>query len=406
MIQVSVRRQNVVGMLAGIFSTVGTAAAQLPPGFRVRTVTAGLNAPVAMAHAADGRLFVTEKSGTIRVIVNDRLLDQPFAQLEVYDVNENGLVGITVDPDFERNGFVYVFAGISPTEQRIIRFTDQDNVGVDPLVIRDHLPGSPSVHVGGGLKIGPDRKMYFSIGDVGQPSLSQDLRWLSGKLCRINLDGTPCDDNPFTTPTGTPRAVFALGFRNPFRFCFAPDGRAFVLDVGSSREKRREEINIVRPGDNCGWPIVEGIQHSDENPDFVLPIFAYHEQGAAPTGPVYYTGGQFPEEYRGNLFHLDFVLHRVFRVVLDGEKVARHELFLQTIGGPVDMLQASDGSLVFCEHFTGRVRRISYPAGDALVAEPILPCGLGALGGILSLLAVFSFHRHASGRRPWPPSSM
>lgn len=333
-------------------------------GFVISTYATGLSEPVAMEFAPDGRLFVAELGGTIRTIHDGTVSWMPFAHVEVFHENENGLLGLALDPDFASNGYVYVFATISRSEQQIIRFTDAGGLGVERTVIRDRLPTRGEFHSGGGLKVGPDRKLYFSIGDNLVADNAQDLSTLAGKVCRINLDGSTPDDNPFVTPTGQPRAIFALGLRNPFRFCFAPDGRMFAMDVGSDGEGRREEINLIVAGGNYGWPLLEGRQPEPADPAFIDPIHDYHEGGAAPVGAVYYTGQQFPAEYVGNLFHLEYVLNRLYRAVLEGDRVVRHEVFYEGEGGPVDLTQGPDGALYYSELQSGRIRRISYPSND------------------------------------------
>ncbi len=383
---------------AAFIAPLSHAYQSLPDGFEVRPFVTGLREPVALDFAPDGSLFVTEKAGAIRLVRGDGTLQvEPFAELEVYTNNECGLLGVAVDPDYGSNGYVYAFASVSHQEQQIIRFTNEGGVGVNPMVVRDHLPGTEAVHAGGCLKFGPDGKLYFSIGDVGGSYLSQDLNSLAGSICRIELDGTPCADNPFQTPTGSPRAIYAYGFRNPFRFCFAPDGRLFVMDVGSSREKRREEINLVRAGDNCGWPETEGDADAARFPQFVPPIYGYHDKGAAIAGAACYTGDQFPDAYRTDLFHVEHVLHRIYRVVLDGGAVVSHELFYQAQGGPVDLVQGPDGSLYYTELFGGRVMQIRYAGVDAaptpdgdptnpLTSGPLGLCGGGTVG-VAALLA-------------------
>ncbi|MBW7906305.1 MAG: PQQ-dependent sugar dehydrogenase [Phycisphaerae bacterium] len=392
-----------------------TAAAQdIPPeDFERSLYAAGLSQPVALAVAPDGRLFITEKAGTIRIVEDGVLRPEPFAVLTVHTDSENGLLGIAIDPNFARNGYVYAFASVSPVEQRIFRFTDARGIGVDQTVIRDKPPTTGTIHSGGGLGFGADGKLYFSIGDNGIASNAQDLGTLSGKLCRINPDGSTPEDNPFRTPTGTPRAIYALGLRNPFRFCFAPDGRAFVLDVGSDGGARREEINVVYAGDNCGWPLYEGYSVLGSIAGYREPVFAYHEQGQAVTGAVYYTGRQFPAQMIGNLLHLEFVLNRLYRLELNGDRVTRHSLLLELDGGPVDLVQDLDGSLLYSEFHTGRIVRIRYvgplppapeppsdePAGAPAVSgiNAAAPCGLGALPAMLLVTGALSARRRPGG---------
>jgi glucose/arabinose dehydrogenase len=360
--------------IAGL-SALAIAAAGVPParaevrepGFSVATLAEGLEEPTALEFAPDGRLFAIERAGRVRLIVDGVLQGAPVAAVEVVTENENGLLGLALSPDFARDHYLYVFATVSIHEQQIIRFTEVNGVGVDPVVIRDHLPTRGEFHSGGGLKFGPDGKLYFGIGDNLVPQNAQDFGTLAGKISRINPDGSVPPDNPFRTPTGTPRSIYALGFRNPFRFCFAPDGRLFVLDVGSDGDGRREEVNLVRAGDNCGWPLVEGRQPPGGDAQFVDPILDYHDGGAAPVGAVYYTGENFPDEYRGNLFHLEYVLNRLYRTVLDGDAVVRHTVFWEGDGGPVDLTQGPDGALYFCELHTGRVRRLAHEGGPSVV---------------------------------------
>ncbi|MEP0845830.1 MAG: PQQ-dependent sugar dehydrogenase [Phycisphaerae bacterium] len=358
---------------AALAAACSNAAAQSETGageFDISTVAEGLELPTAIAAAPDGRLFVAEKSGRIRIIRDGVVQPQPFAEIEVFDALETGLLGLALDPHFAANHYVYAFASITNNEQRILRFTDLDGVGERPLAIKANLPCGAE-HAGGGLTFGPNGMLYFSIGDVGLAANAQSLSTLAGKLCRIAPDGAAPRDNPLTTPTGAPSAIYALGFRNPFRFCFAPDGRAFVMDVGSDGEQRREEINIVRAGDNCGWPLTEGADPATASLGLTNPAYAYFDEGSAITGALYYDSGQWPATYRGSLFHLEFVLNRLYRLELSGDQAVRHELFLQLDGGPTDLAQDVDGTVLYCELYTGRVRRIRYvgPLPPALPAS-------------------------------------
>ncbi|MFO0837335.1 MAG: PQQ-dependent sugar dehydrogenase [Phycisphaerae bacterium] len=381
----------------------------IPAGFELSVYAAGLLEPVAMELAPDGRLFVAERGGTIRIVSDGVPAATPFATIDVFYENENGLLGLTLDPDFAATHYVYVFATVSNRESQILRFTDKDGVGDDRTIVRDHLPTRGGFHSGGGLKVGPDRKLYFSIGDNQEPENSQDMNTLAGKISRINLDGSVPADNPFTTPTGSPRAVFAIGFRNPFRFCFAPDGRLFAMDVGSDNDERREEVNLVSAGGNYGWPLVEGRQVLPD-PRFTDPIFDYHDGGAAPVGGVYYTGAQFPAEYRGNLFFIEYVLNRIYSLELSGDRVARATTFLEAEGGPIDLLQMPDGSLLYSELQGGRIMRLRYAAGSDGTAGEVLSaveeatpptsaglCGFGAIPALALTLAGIAAFRTRSG---------
>ena len=335
-------------------------AADLPAGFVQETVGSELNQPIALAFAPDGRLFVACKEGEIRVIANGALQPGVFAQLSVFTNGECGLLGLAVDPDFSSNGRLYAFATVSANEQQIIRITEAADGLVTTDVIKPFLPCTGAVHNGGGLKIGPDQKLYFSIGDTGTGANSQDLNTLAGKIGRINLDGAAPADNPFVTTTGQPRSVYALGLRNPFRFNFGGDGRLFVLDVGSSGSARREEVNIASAGANLGWPTVEGTSSNPAHAGFTQPIFTYVNEGSSPAGVVLYGATQFPAEYHGDLFVVDFVSNLFLRLQLNGDAVASAGEFFTGAGGPADLIVGPEGSLYYPELIEGAVRRVSY----------------------------------------------
>lgn len=340
-------------------------------GFFVESYAEGLNQPIALAWAPDGRLFVAEREGAIRVIDDGVLLDEPFAQPETYTEGECGLLGLALSPDFANDKYVYAFVTVSDSEQQVIRWTDNQNIGENETVIRANLPTSGTVHNGGCLRFAPDGMLYFSVGDIGTPENSQDIQSLAGKLSRINADGSVPDDNPFETPTGARRATYASGFRNPFRFCFSPDGRLFVMDVGSSGDNQREEINLVRPGLNYGWPDVEGNSETAAADGFTNPLLAYHDEGSSISGCVFYDDSLYPEEYEGNLFHIDYVTQAIFRAALAGDEIVSHEYFIGLDNGPVDLALGNDGNLYYSELFSGRVMRVrtTDPQADRPTAD-------------------------------------
>lgn len=361
-------RTSVMLAVFTLFISIQAKAAQpTEAGFFVTPYVTGLSEPIAMEFAPDGRLFVAEKGGKVLIIQNGAAQDEPFATISVYSLFECGLLGLALDPNFADNHYIYFFATVTNEEQQILRYTEVDGIGTDPTVIRAGLPTQGSFHNGGCLRVGPDGKLYFSIGDNTRSENGQDLTTLAGKISRINLDGTTPNDNPFKTPTNQPRSAFALGFRNPFRFCFAPDGRLFVDDVGSDGDERREEVNLVHAGSNGGWPDAEGTANPD--PAFIQPIYNYHDEGSAPTGIVYYTGTSFPAKYAGNLFHVDYVLNRVYRMILDGNTVLSHTVFVQGEDAPVDLAQGPNGELLYTELLGGRVMRITY--GEPTDTPPI-----------------------------------
>jgi putative heme-binding domain-containing protein len=320
----------------------------LPRGFTVTPIATGLTGATALEVAPDGRVFVCEQTGTLRVVKGDRLLPQPVLRLEVDSTWERGLIGVTVDPNFAHNHFVYV-CSVSPKpypHHRISRFTtagDEAVAGSEKVLFegddQTKLGGSvPAGHQGGAIHFGRDGKLYIALGEQTAGAPSQDLHSLLGKLLRINSDGAIPSDNPFCEKTtGKYRAIWALGLRNPFTFAVQPGtGRIFINDVGGVAE----EVNEGVAGANYGWPVVEHGPTSD--PRFRGPVHYY------PTASI--TGGAFapadlpwPAEYRGQYFFLDFVHGWIH--VLDPERPAKAKPFAAGLRRPVDLRFAPEGTL-------------------------------------------------------------
>jgi glucose/arabinose dehydrogenase len=213
-----------------------------------------------MALAPDGRLFVTEKIGRIRIIENGQMLTDPFLILEVDNINERGLSGIAFDPDFANNSYLYLYYTVKgENHNRVSRFTANGNYAVpgsETIIINiDQLSGT--IHNGGAMVFGLDSKLYISVGDGGDGQMAQNMNSLRGKILRINSDGTIPDDNPFyNVASGINRAIYAMGVRNSFSMTVQPGtGRIYATDVGVSTW---EEVNDILPGKNYGWPIIEG----------------------------------------------------------------------------------------------------------------------------------------------------
>jgi hypothetical protein len=222
-------------------------AATVPAGFTETIAASGLASPTAMEFAPDGRLFVTEQGGRLRVIKNGVLLPAPFATLTVNASGERGLLGVTFDPNFATNNFVYVYytATTPNVHNRISRFTANGDVAVagSEVVILDLNPlSSATNHNGGAIHFGEDGKLYVAVGDNANGGNAQSLTNLLGKMLRLNPDGSIPTDNPFFgQATGVNRAIWALGLRNPFTFSIESiTGRMLINDVG---QNTWEEIN-------------------------------------------------------------------------------------------------------------------------------------------------------------------
>ena len=340
-------------------------AATLPTGFTEALVASGLSNPTAMQFAPDGRLFVAEQGGRLRVIKNGALLPTPFLTLTVSSVGERGLLGIAFDPNFASNQFVYVYytATTPAIHNRISRFTANGDVAVagSEVVIfdLDNL-SSATNHNGGALSFGPDGKLYAAVGENANGANAQSLNNVLGKMLRLNADGSIPTDNPFFgTATGKNRAIWALGLRNPFTFAFHPGvNQMFINDVG---QNTWEEINDGLAGANYGWPTTEG---TTTDPRFVSPRYAYdHSSGTcAITGGAFYAPmtQQFPADYLHDYFFADYCGGWIKKI--DPSAGNTVVTFATGIPSPVDLKVGDDGALYYLARGSGSVYRVDYGA--------------------------------------------
>jgi uncharacterized protein (TIGR03437 family) len=346
-------------------------AATLPTGFAETSIT-GLPSPTAMEFAPDGRLFVCLQGGQLRVIKNGVLLATPFLSLTVDGAGERGLLGVTFDPNFQSNNFVYVYytVPIAPIHNRVSRFTaNPANLDVAlagselPILDLDNLSTATN-HNGGAIHFGPDGKLYVAVGENANRANSQTLGNRLGKVLRINSDGTIPTDNPFfNTATDVKRSIWAMGLRNPFTFAFQPaTGRMFINDVG---ENTWEEINDGIAGSNYGWGICEGFC-APGSPPFRDPLFEYAHGGTSTTGCAIAGGAfynpatiQFPGSYVGQYFFADLCSGWI-RVMNPANNTAAP--FATGIANPVDLKVSSDGSLYYLAQGAGAVFRVQFAA--------------------------------------------
>lgn len=348
----------------------------LPTGFTEATVVTGLQSPTAMEVAPDGRIFVCEQGGTLRVIKDGVLLATPFVSLSVNSDGERGLLGVAFDPNFDTNSFVYVYYTVpsSPRHNRVSRFTangDVAVVGSERIIFELPNLSSATNHNGGAIHFGIDGKLYIAVGDNANGSNAPLLTTQLGKLLRINKDGTIPSDNPFfNSATGNNRAIWARGLRNPFTFAVQPGtGRTFINDVGQSTF---EEINEGVAGSNYGWPSTEGVTNAD---GIRGPLFAYghsgatNESGCAIAGGAFYSPetSTFPADFAGDYFFADLCNNWVRRYDVATGTVS--EFATDTPSLPVDLKVQAGGSLLLLtrgfDFNTGTITRFTFDANSA-----------------------------------------
>ena len=340
-------------------------AATVPSGFTDSVVAAGLSNPTAMAINSDGRIFVCEQGGTLRVIKNGALLATPFLTVTVDSSGERGLLGVAFDPNFVSNQLVYVYyTATTPTvHNRISRFTAAGDVAMagSEVTVMDMPDLSTATnHNGGALHFGPDGNLYVAIGDNANGANAQSLGTRLGKMLRMTSSGGIPPGNPFINQTSGPnQAIWALGLRNPFTFSFQNGtGRMFINDVG---QNTWEEIDDGIAGSNYGWPTCEGLCNPP-NANFRDPIFQYANDAStcAITGGAFYNPqvNQFPAQYVGNYFFADFCGGWIRR--LDPSNGNAVSDFAAGISSPVDLQVSADGFLYYLARGNGSVNRIGF----------------------------------------------
>ena len=286
----------------------------------------GLDYAVNIAFAPDGTAFVADKDvGEIRVVRDGEVLDEPFATVDTFaPVNEMGLLGVAVHPDFPSEPWVYAYySDANENRNRLVRFRADGDVAVERQGLLDLLPTTFGIHNGGDLAFGLDGMLYVTVGEGSAQDLAQEVNGIGGRILRLNPDGSIPEDNPL----GTNNPTFANGIRNSFGVCVDPSsGDVWATDNGPSTD---DELNLVDPGANLGWPVQLG---PGGEPEFRDPVLSFTPTivitGCAVTGDDLFFG----EGYAGNL-------HRMPLPGPDEQIVGRFE------GGITAVAVAPDGAI-------------------------------------------------------------
>ena len=357
--------------------------------------------PAGITWATDGRMFIWQKDGLIRIFKNGQLLSTPFLDLRglVNTYDDRGLVGFALHPNFLLNGYAYLAyvyepnGNVNDTGPKTSRFS---RVTVDPVnpdvappsseVVLLTIPEEGSSHTIDSIVFAQDGKILISSGDADNAAITdpnalraQDLTSLNGKILRVNDDGSAPGDNPFDDGTNSNRSrVLSYGLRNPYRFTWHPT--TFDLYLGDVGWNTYEEFNRGK-GKNFGWPCYEGAlpQPSYQSafptqcaavaadPLLTLPLLTYdHSIGQAVVGGPFYTGTVYPEQYRNNWFVSDYGANWIRRLIFDAAGTLTSSPFFATnAAAPVTIAQGPDGLLYYVSFTTGQIRRIRYNGPSA-----------------------------------------
>lgn len=315
--------------------------------YKVESFAQDLKVPWSVVFTSQNRALVTERPGRVRVIENGQLLPTPIKTFSVSNQSEEGLMGMVLDPDYEQNKYLYIclaYGTKSPVYDRVVRLTDKGNELSDEKTMINNIPAA-EFHAGCRLRFGPDKKLYISTGDARQKSLPQDLNSLGGKILRLNSDGTVPEDNPFGSSP-----VYSYGHRNPQGFDWHPlTGTMVETEHGPSGNDGPgggDEVNIIKPGKNYGWPV---ISHRNTKEGMLSPLLEW-TPAIAPASGMFYSGSVFPQ-FTNNFFFGMLRGEGITRVIFDTsnpEVVSSYEKLTGIDVGRVrDVVQGPDGFIYF-----------------------------------------------------------
>lgn len=278
---------------------------------QINDITNGLDTPWSIDPLPDGRLLVSERGGTVRIIGQ---AGQQFTIADVTERGEGGLLGTALHPDFAANGLMFIYK-TSGDYNIVERYRLAGDALLDQTPILRDIPAA-STHNGGVIRFGPDDKLYIGTGDAAQDSLAQDRTSLAGKILRINEDGSTPDDNPFNS------AVWSYGHRNVQGLAWDDQGRLWATEHGpSGLETGNDELNLISKGSNYGWPLIRGAEQRD---GLVNPAAESGNSDTwAPAGLAYADGA---------LYFAGLRSQTLYKAAIDGDSVSLSRHLVEEYG--------------------------------------------------------------------------
>ena len=314
----------------------------------VKIIAKNLNKPWAI-ESVDNRIFFTESGGKIRVIDSEKLLEEPLASLRVANVYDGGLLGIAAHPNFSDNSFLYVYYTYEEDGNlwnKILRIKEAENKIQDAKTIFDKIPGSIFGN-GGVLKFGPDNKLYVGTATVSDASNDpQNINSLSGKILRLNDDGSIPDDNPIDDSP-----VFSYGHRNVRGMGWDQYGNLFASELGPTKN---DELNLIQPGKNYGWPDIQ----CSNSEGSVSPIACF-DPSLEPGGLVFYTGDKL--DFQNKMILASLKAQNLFKVEINDDGSTSQNSIMGGLGRIRDVIESQDGYIYI---ITSNTDGKGFPSSD------------------------------------------
>ena len=340
---------------------------------RVLTVAKGLDHPWGLAFLPDGDMLVTEKPGTLRRVSKDGKVSEPLSGVpEVVAVKQGGLLDVAIDPDFKSNRLVYLSysepgEGGSATAAARGKLGDKGLEDIE-VIFRQTPRVDNGLHFGSRFAFAPDGTLFITLGERFQFDPAQDLSNTLGKIVRINPDGSIPKDNPFAGKEGARGDIWSYGHRNILSAVFDASGRLWVFEMGP---RGGDELNLVEPGHNYGWPVVSNgdnyagpmIPDHPTRKEFQAPVRSWTPV-ISPSGAVLYNGTLF-DGWRGSVIIGGLSSQALVRIALDGQRVAIEER-IDMKRRIRDLIQTPDGAiLVIVDDRNGDLLRLTPAATRA-----------------------------------------
>jgi glucose/arabinose dehydrogenase len=343
-------------------------------------VVEGVVFPWSVAFLPDGRMLVTEKAGRLRIVDKGELQAAPIGGVPaVWSGGQGGLLDVAVHPEYATNGWIYLSfsdpGGNGTAMTRVVRgklrdgqFVEQQTIFQAPI----HLYRRGEVHFGSRFVFDGNGRLFFSIGERGQGADAQDLSRPNGKVHRINEDGTIPADNPFVSASGAVPSIYSYGNRNPQGLARHPvTGELWEVEHGP---RGGDELNLIQPGRNYGWPVITYGMNYDGSPmtdktaqDGMEQPVTYWVPSIAVCAIDFYTGSQFPE-WKNHLLLGALAQQELRRLVIEGRQVTHQEVLFKNVGRVRDVVSAPDGYIYVAFNQPDRIARLVPAAGTGSAA--------------------------------------
>lgn len=330
-----------LNLLISAFLLTNAAQAQ-NTSLKATPIISGLEHPWAMSLLPDGQLLITERPGRLQIVNPANGRKRTIGGLpEIRVESEAGAMGLALDSDFVSNNRIYLcysteHAGTSGNQ--LSAFTLKDNHLADEQILLGNMPGA-RWHNGCRVSVSASGHLYASMGDATDAQSAQDERALSGKIFRLNRDGSIPSDNPFAASP-----IWSYGHRNPQGLAFRPsDGTLWSTEHGPDTQ---DEVNLIKKGANYGWPLCRGTETCAGIAQYQPAIAEFnHDDTIAISDLIFYRGKMFPD-WQDDILFVSLKTGRLYHLDIEGEKIrASHILIDDEFGRLRTLAEAPDGSL-------------------------------------------------------------